>query len=156
MLEKCCCVIQKGIHSWLTLPRCLDGCCHAGHQRSLSCSLCLWSCCFPTLAQLWLLKCTGHVSLTFPSCCPSLPLPPNSFSQTDHLNQIWQRQELSMKVVQIWGEFNVKIPRGSLHGGTVTSQGVPAVPGAGELTLPTPNSSREPPALPERGKAFQA
>lgn len=27
MVEKCWCVLQKGIHSWLTLPRCLDGCC---------------------------------------------------------------------------------------------------------------------------------
>lgn len=47
----------------------------------------------------------GHGSLSFPSCHPSLPLPPNTFSQTVNLNQVWQRQEFSMKLVQIWGEF---------------------------------------------------
>lgn len=72
---------------------------HAGQQRSLPYSLqeLLPPHTSTTLVPEGHRACESELSI--------LLLPPESFSQTVSLNQMWQRQELNMKLVQIWGEL---------------------------------------------------
>lgn len=70
---------------------------HKVQQRSLLCSLHADRSC-------WCPKETGPVSLSFPPSPLSLPLPSHSLSQIANLTQIWQRQGLNMKLVQVLQE----------------------------------------------------